>query len=102
MGLAEHLINKGYFPTELPPAFSTYKYSQIISALPNLDVFQRGSSRCAIHSIPRLQHLRRLVGIPNPLHQLRLSALIERHWSDLDTHMRKSRLSLTTLQINTN
>ena len=58
------------------------------------------ASRCAYHSIPRLQHLRRLLGIPNPLHQLKLSYLIEDHWTDIESHMKRSPLLLTRFEVN--
>jgi hypothetical protein len=101
MALAETLIRDGYFPTELPPAFSSARYSVIIGALQNqLDAIGPRFSKCADHSIPRLHHARRLLGIPNPLHQLKLAILIQDHWPQLGSHMRQSPLSLTRLEVN--
>jgi hypothetical protein len=101
MGLAELLIRSGYFPSEVPPPFSTDDYAANLSKLPkNLEPICPKSSRCAYHSIPRLQHFRRLLGIPNPLHQLKLALLIENYWSELEKHMEQSRLSLTKVRVN--
>jgi hypothetical protein len=93
------VIDKGYFPVEIPPAFSTSSFAGAMAHLPSdLNKFAKKSSRCAFHSIPRLQHHRRLLGIPNPLHQLKLTVLLERHWADLENHMSKSALSMTGMQ----
>jgi hypothetical protein len=104
MSLHIDLIDKGYFPVEIPPAFSTSTFASALGHLPtNLDTFAAKSSRCAFHSIPfhsipRLQHHRRLLGIPNPLHQLKLVDAIERHWTHLEAHMAQSTLSMTRLE----
>jgi hypothetical protein len=99
MALHVDLIHKGYFPVEIPPSFSTSGFSSALGYLPvNLDRFVAKSSRCAFHSIPRLQRHRRLLGIPNPLHQLRLAVIIEKYWKELDTHMSQSSLSMTRFQ----
>jgi hypothetical protein len=94
MTLHVDLIDKGYFPVEIPAAFSPSGFATILPVLTkNLEQFATKSSRCAYHSIPRLQHDRRLLGIPNPLHQLKLAVTLEKHWPDLEAHMKKSPLS---------
>jgi reverse transcriptase-like protein len=99
MSLHVDLIEKGYLPVEIPPASSTSGLASISGHLPaNLDGFAAKSSRCAFHSIPRLKHHRRLLGIPNPLHQLKLAVVLEKYWTDLEAHMKKSVLSMTRLQ----
>jgi Reverse transcriptase (RNA-dependent DNA polymerase) len=54
--------------------------------------------RADVHSIPRLQHHRRLLGIPNPFHQLKLAVVLEQHWAQLEAHMNGSTLSMTRLE----
>src|SRR5260370_7459026 len=99
MPLHIDLIDRGYFPVEIPPAFSTSSLASASGYLPtNLDSFAAKSSRCAFHSIPRLLHHRRLLGIPNPLHQFKLVVILEKHWTDLEAHINKSALSMTRLQ----
>jgi len=99
MSLHIDVIEKGYFPAEIPPAFSTSSLAGATGYLPaDLNTFLQKSSRCAFHSIPRLQHNRRLLGIPNPLHQMKLVVLIERHWPNIERHMNKSALSMTGMQ----
>lgn len=93
-----NLLRGGYLPVELPPCFSTENLANTISPRTwNLDGFAAKASRCAYHSIPKLQHHRRLLGIPNPLHQARLAAIIEAKWPVLHAHMSRSPLSLTKL-----
>jgi hypothetical protein len=102
MPLSQLLIRHGYLPSEVPPPFSMEGYAAILNNLPkDLDRVGPTSSRSAYHSIPRLQHFRRLLGIPNPLHQLKLALLLEHHWTEIEKHMARSPLSLTTLQTNT-
>jgi len=85
MPLHIDLIDRGYFPVEIPPAFSTSSLASASGYLPsNLDSFAAKSSRCAFHSIPRLLHHRRLLGIPNRLHQFKLVVILEKHWMDLE------------------
>jgi hypothetical protein len=101
MPLAHTLIESGYFPKEIPPAFSTSNYAAVLDQLPaKLDGIGQKSSRCIFHSIPRLQHSRRLLGITNLLHQYKLALVIENHWLDLEAHMRSSPLSLTRMEVN--
>jgi hypothetical protein len=92
------LIEKGYLPVEIPPAFSMASFASSLSHLAaDLNGFARRFSKCVFHSIPRLLHHRRLLGIPNPLHQLKLVAVIEEHWDELEAHMQASTLSLTRM-----
>src|SRR5260370_37604141 len=99
MPLHIDLIERGYFPVEIPPVFSTSSLASASGYLPtNLDSFAAKSSRCAFHSIPRLLHHRRLLGIPNPLHQSKLVVILEKHWTDLEANMNKSALSMTRLR----
>ena len=101
MSLAQLLISGGYLPSEVPPPFSMEGYAANLNNLPkDLDRVGPKSSRSSYHSIPRLQHFRRLLGIPNPLHKLKLARLLEYGWPEIEKHMAQSPLSLTTLQVN--
>jgi Reverse transcriptase (RNA-dependent DNA polymerase) len=93
------VMAKGYFPVEIPPAFSTNDFARLFKLSKNdPHSFAKKFSRCAFHSIPRLQHSRRMLGIPNPLHQLRLVVLLEKCWPEIENHMKKSALSMTRLE----
>jgi hypothetical protein len=96
--LSYDVVSSGYFPVEVPPCFSTTSFAAtLLQVAPKVGSFRTKSSRCAYHSIPRLQHHRRLLGVPNPLHQLRLALIIEQDWPHLEQHMNSSTLSLTRL-----
>ena len=98
MSFQADLIERGYLPVEIPPAFSTAGFASVLQHLPaDLGDFAQKSSKCVFHSIPRLLHHRRLLGIPNPLHQLKLVKTIEEHWAGLEAHMEASTLSLTRM-----
>src|SRR6266849_2833448 len=54
MSLHVDVIDKGYFPVEIPPAFSTSSFAGATGYLPtDLNKFAQKSSRRAFHSIPR-------------------------------------------------
>jgi hypothetical protein len=99
MPLYQDLIAKGYFPAEIPAAFSPAPFATITPQLRGgVDNFAARKSLCAYHSIPRIQPNRRMLGIPNPLHQLKLALVIERNWAALEVHMKRSPYSLTRLE----
>ena len=98
--MLDNLIRRGYFPKELPPAFETVSFADALgNILPLLDNFQKKSSSCGYFSMPKIRHARRNIGVPNPLHQLRLSKVIADNWCELDHFMRQSRISLSTPQV---
>lgn len=98
--MLDNLIRRGYFPKELPPAFETVSFADALgNILPLLDNFEKKSSSCAYFSMPKIRHARRNIGVPNPLHQLRLSKVIADNWCELDHFMRQSRISLSTPQV---
>jgi hypothetical protein len=103
MPLYEDLIEKGYLPKEIPAPFSSATFAEITPALvETVDSFPIKKSLCAYHSIPRIQPNRRLLGIPNPLHQLKLALVIDRNWADLEEYMKLSPFSLTRLEYDPN
>jgi len=93
------LLGKGYFPKELPPPFTTRKFSAtVVSQLANLPqpfIKLAGNSLLTQHSLARPGKLRRQLGIPNPIRFFQLAELIHKHWSTLDKHCRRSRFSLS-------
>ncbi|MFD2368863.1 reverse transcriptase domain-containing protein [Brevibacillus sp. GCM10020057] len=98
-----NLISNGYFPAELIPPFNTKDFGKhvnsIVSSTVGMNIQINGdkilSSKCCIHSIPRILHHRRSLGIPNPFHQLKLAQTIVDNWKDIKKHVYKSKYSLT-------
>lgn len=110
----ETLITKGLFPQEITPNFSSKLFGAIANLLiPNINVYDpvdyfdadrnrhmkvhKKSSLCADFSIPKIGLLRRRVGIPNPLHYLRLSDTIQKRWVDIVAFTNQSQYSLSKL-----
>lgn len=98
------MIERGYLPYEVIPAFNTKSLSDaIINIVPHLDTFSHNKERkysqysqYSQYSIPKVKHLRRILAIPNPLYQIRLCKLIVDNWADIKTFLDKSKLSRST------
>lgn len=95
------LIERGYFPQELPPPFTTQPLSQALSSIQPLSSYNTKTSRYISYDIPRVKLQRRHLSIPNPLHQIKLSSAIETNWSSLQNHYAKSQISISTPTITT-
>lgn len=109
------LIKKGYFPREITPNFSSSSLErELIHILPVLNTYHLNSdgttnndrkrriSKCVNFTIPKIGSHRRRLGIPNPLHQIRLSETIVNHWNDITDYTNQSNLSITKLIVNSN
>lgn len=95
----EDLMGKGYFPKELPPPFTTMdfatKYPSMKGSLQG--AFDRkNSSRCINYSIAKVGMVRKLIKIPNPMHQAELCEVICDNWNDIKLEFDKSSLSCST------
>ncbi len=134
----EHLLNKGYFPKELPPSFFTElfgnDYSTIsalaestknagLTSLQNSVNSIAGLSRpekaekkvrlkqifknrlnysdCSQYNIPKSGIARKIIKIPNPIHQGKLSQSIVDNYSEITKLFDDSNLSTTKPQIET-
>ena len=111
------LIRKGYFPFEITPNFSTKSLERELNNIqPNLNSFdpidtlsssgrinkprRKKISKCVNFTIPKVGSHRRRIGIPNPLHQIRLSKTIADNWVDITNYTNQSSLSITRLRTN--
>lgn len=100
------MLNRGYFPKELPRPFVTASFasaatsgSQLTGAFaakqfPKPKSFR--SSKPVRYSLARGALLRRPLSIPNPLHYYHLCDEITKHWSDLSLHLAGNTLSATS------
>ncbi|MGD6847253.1 RNA-directed DNA polymerase [Rossellomorea aquimaris] len=95
------LIDKGLLPNELIPEFTMNSLSTKIEKI-DFKKSKVKSSKSITYSIPKVSHSRRILNIPNPLHQYRLSKEIEDNWYDLEAFIGQSKLSLTTPIISQN
>ncbi len=104
----QNCILKGYFPAELVPGFTTKmlgtQINSISSSIPGMSIIVNGqrvhSSKCCIHSIPKIQHHRRTLSIPNPFHQIKVFETIIDNWTTIKNEIKKSRYSLTKPMVN--
>lgn len=90
------LVSKGFFPSELVPAFNTKDLGGIINRIkPSLNDKYISHSKGCLHSIPRILHHRRLLTIPNPFHQVKVFETIVNNWKDIRNRINRSKYSLT-------
>ncbi len=97
----ETLLEKGFFPQELPPPFNTKSLATFISryagkSVPFSTSKDTRTSKPEIYNLARTGTLRRELSILNPVHFTLLAACIADRWQDLAKVSSKSRLSLTT------
>ncbi|MGE3966275.1 MAG: hypothetical protein AB7I09_19420, partial [Planctomycetota bacterium] len=95
------ILERGYFPKELPPPFTTKSFA-------NAAVGKRGGLRqelaskgphhaeLCIHNMVRSGGLRRHLGIPNPVPFSRLCRFIDAEWHRLQPAAQRSPYSLTS------
>jgi hypothetical protein len=94
----KRLIERGYFPSQLPPPLITAglaaRRGQLTATWPQV-LNRIPSTRGEHFSVARAGHSRRPITIPNPVNQFYLSQAIATYWNDLQRHFKRSRLSLS-------
>ncbi|KEZ94453.1 RNA-directed DNA polymerase [Nonlabens ulvanivorans] len=100
----KELLKLGYFPKELPPPFESKTFSDKIdtiktswssvsSSFPRRERLKYSDSNWVVFSIPKVQLSRRIINIPNPLHQSKLTSTIADRWTEIDNIFKKSTIS---------
>jgi hypothetical protein len=89
------LIRRGYFPREVPPPFTTEPLADVVHAARADLPLDSGPTESAPHNLARTGGLRRPLRLPNPQAYVNLAHVIEHQWSDLDTFVRSSRITLS-------
>ena len=91
------LLKKGYFPDELGFWFVSEgladKFDQINNSV---TLNKKLSSKPVKYSIPKGRYNRRTLSVPNPYHYFFLCKTIHDNWTEIQTHLEKSKISLTT------
>jgi hypothetical protein len=99
---AVDLLTRGLFHDRIIPPISSLKLEPVIDEVlafardemkKNTPARQR--SRLVRHSVPKMKHLRRHFGIPNPYSQSMLCMVVAEHWDRLDALCKKSSISLS-------
>jgi hypothetical protein len=99
----QNFVSNGYFPSELIPPFTTKELGKHINFIEprihNMNITINGrkinSSKLVVHTIPKVLHQRRSLGIPNPFHQIKLMKTIVDNWKDIKSIISQSKYSLT-------
>jgi hypothetical protein len=100
----KELLKSGYFPKELPPPFESKtfsnkigiikkKWNSVSSPFKRPERLKYSESKWVVFSIPKVQLSRRIINIPNPLHQSKLSSTIADRWIEIDDIFKKSTIS---------
>lgn len=79
------LIEKGYFPKELPPIFNTRLFADLINSGKIIQNPSKDTSKGIKYYIPKNRHFKRLITIPNPAHQYLLTKHLMSDYSQLST-----------------
>lgn len=84
----EDILLRGYFPKELPQPFNTFsfgtKYAMIKREMDKIDTKKYPSSFPCRYSITKGKLSRRYIGIPNPLHYMKLVEQVVDTWDEID------------------
>ena len=98
------LLASGYFPRELPPAFTTEdfaKYRRSIgnawAGLPNYPQYPRTNPER--FSIPKVTDWRRELAIVNPIAQYHVAKLIADGWQEINKHLKSCTFGVEELVI---
>jgi hypothetical protein len=102
---AEDLLTRGLFHDRIVPPLSSRALSNVFR---EIVVFaeaemakkpdQRKRTPLVRHSVPKMKHLRRTFGIPNPYSQSMLTIAMSEHWDKLYKICEKSMISLSRPQ----
>ena len=99
------LLQRGYFPKELPPSFNTYKFAlnadKYIGVVRGDDNLKKKSSAPALYSIEKSDVSRRAIHIPNPLNYLILAGVIVKNQLDIFNNIPNSSFSISKVYHNT-
>jgi hypothetical protein len=99
----KQLIEKGYFPKELPPPFTTILFANAATnSVANLrrqyfpNTISNYTSKPIVHNLARAGTLRRKLAIPNPLSFHELSLFVENNWTQLNQSASSSKISYSS------
>ena len=98
------LLQRGYFPKELPPSFNTYKFAlnadKYIGVVRGNDDLMKKSSAPALYSIEKSDVSRRAIHIPNPLNYLILADIIVKNQLEIVISIPDSSFSISKVYHN--
>ncbi len=97
MDKIKKLISKGYFPVQLPPAFSTTVFSKKYKLVAQEweKIKQLPTSKPEKFSVARSSYNRRPISIVNPIPYYFLVKEISSSWKEIQKHYKQSKLTLS-------
>jgi hypothetical protein len=96
------LLANGYFPTELPPPFTSAKYADACveqGTKWEADGVYKFVSSPESYSIPRFLEIRRKLSLVNPINQFRVARLISQNWDEVREKLDRSKTSEFTSKL---
>jgi hypothetical protein len=90
------LLRNGYFPSELPPPFTTQSYASHASdfaAKWDGAKIRKFWTSPEHYTIPRYGQVRRKLSIVNPINQLHVAQLVAENWDTLRQRLERSKIS---------
>lgn len=100
--MLKDILERGYFPRELPSPFDTGAYAKLLSKTASPPgPFSYGAkgpkylSRSFPYNLARRGKLRRALSIPNPVNFFHIASLVAEYWTDLQAHYSKTKQSLS-------
>jgi hypothetical protein len=91
----EQNLRYGYFPLEIPKAFSSKDFALAASSLKATPPKQLWTACTPLNLARAGGTLRRRLGLPNPFSQLELVGLCAANWGSLNAHCQRSSISLS-------
>lgn len=94
------LLDKGFFPIQLPPGFTSKSYADKYKKYKGVWESKKvPSTRAEKFSVARSSYYRRVTSIVNPISFFLLSKEIDKFWPKIQKHYSKSKISLSRPQI---
>jgi hypothetical protein len=87
----KQLLANGYFPTELPPAFTTESFANYALKHEATLLAKSYDSECERYSNKEHKHARRVLKIPNPISYFQLCDYVSNNWADVTKKLEGSR-----------
>lgn len=89
-------MEKGYFPRELPPPFSTAELASLLEGDPTALPRDGARTQCVRHNLARPGGFRRPLQVPNPRSFVRLADELEAQWPAIRAHIRGHDFSVSS------
>lgn len=103
MDKLKELLEKGFFPVQLPPGFTSKSYAAQYKKYKGAWESKKApSTRAEKFSVARSSYYRRVTSIVNPISFFLLSKEIDKFWPRIQKHYKKSKISLSHPQIEPN